>query len=463
MSIVDSTCKILVPIGAVGGGIAEEEFKIGLSRRPDAIACDAGSTDSGPSYLGTGQTKYAREAVKEDMRIMIVGGNELSIPVLIGSCGTCGSDMGVDQMKEITLEICKEERIKAKIACIYTEQAHATIKKKLHENKIRPLAPLGDLTESLIDECDHIVALAGAEPFIQAIDKGATIILCGRATDTAMMSALPLRWGLPPGPTWHAAKTVECGAQCTSIPAKGSVLITVDKDGFTVEPTLEGSKCTPYTVSAHMLYENANPYKLVEPSGTTDTSTAIYKQLNEVAVRVEGTSFYPAEKYTMKLEGSGAVGFQTITLVGIRDPEVCAHLNEWSTNLKNYINSQIKRLKYDTNKFSYDMKLYGYNAILGEKIPDDSEAPREVMVLFTVTGDTQEMASKISKLVQPYLLHFPYNFNEQLPSFAFPFSPSAIDKGAIYEFKLNHVVELDDPLELVRIEYVRAEFRESVR
>ncbi len=454
MAMDDSTCRILVPIGAVGGGIAEEEFRIGLSRRPDAIACDAGSTDSGPSYLGTGQTKYAREAVKEDMRIMVVGGNELSIPVLIGSCGTCGSDMGVDLMKEITLEICREEGIRAKIACIYTGQTHGTIKAKLRENKVRALPPLGDLTEALLDECDHIVALAGAEPFIKALDEGANIILCGRATDTAMMSALPLKWGLPPGPTWHAAKTVECGAQCTSMPAKGSVLISVDRDGFTVEPTLEGARCTPYTVSAHMLYENANPYKLVEPSGTTDTSTAVYKQLNDIAVRVEGSSFHPAETYTMKLEGAGAVGFQTITLVGIRDPEVCAHLDEWSTNLKNYINTQIQRLKYDTSTFSYDMKLYGYNAVMGEKVPEDAPPPREILVLFTATGSTQEMASKINKMVQPYLLHFPYNFKEQLPSFAFPFSPSAIEKGPIYEFKLNHVVELEDPLELVKFEYV---------
>ncbi len=42
----------------------------------------------------------------------------------------------------------------------------------------------------------------------------------------------------------------------------------------------------------------------------------------------------------------------------------------------------------------------------------------------------------------------------ELPSYGFPFSPAEIERGRVYEFRLNHVVEVDDPLELVRTEWV---------
>jgi len=45
------------------------------------------------------------------------------------------------------------------------------------------------------------------------------------------------------------------------------------------------------------------------------------------------------------------------------------------------------------------------------------------------------------------LLHHPLTLLEEQPTFAFPFSPAEIDRGAIYEFVLNHVMVLDDPMD----------------
>ena len=41
------------------------------------------------------------------------------------------------------------------------------------------------------------------------------------------------------------------------------------------------TQATPYSVSAHMLYETANPYILYEPGGYLDVSKAKYKKINE--------------------------------------------------------------------------------------------------------------------------------------------------------------------------------------
>jgi hypothetical protein len=58
------------------------------------------------------------------------------------------------------------------------------------------------------------------------------------------------------------------------------------------------------------------------------------------------------------------------------------------------------------------------------------------------------------------------NRGKDLPSYGFPFSPAEIERGTVYQFYLNHVVIVEDPLELVRTEWVvwrAGESSEAVR
>ena len=52
--------KILVPCGSLGAGVREDEVEYGLFQGAQAIASDAGSTDSGAAYLATGKSKNSR-------------------------------------------------------------------------------------------------------------------------------------------------------------------------------------------------------------------------------------------------------------------------------------------------------------------------------------------------------------------------------------------------------------------
>jgi len=38
-----------------------------------------------------------------------------------------------------------------------------------------------------------------------------------------------------------------------------------------------------------------------------------------------------------------------------------------------------------------------------------------------------------------------------MPTFAFPFSPPEMPRGAIYEFCLNHVLQIDKPMDAFRL------------
>ena len=249
--------------------------------------------------------------------------------MVVTTCATSGTDAGVDWVADIALEIAEEERLTFTMAKIYSELTLDVVSDALAAGRVSALEPAGELAAETIDRCEHIVGLMGHEPITDALAAGADLVLAGRASDTASVAGIALGRGIAPGPTWHAAKTVECGSQCTTDPIGGGVLVEIDDAGFTVYPLTDTAAATPMTVAAHMLYENADPFRLREPGGTLDTSAAVYTAVNERVTRVEGSIFEAAEQATIKLEGAALGGYETVSLVGIRDPHVVQHMDAW--------------------------------------------------------------------------------------------------------------------------------------
>lgn len=447
--------KIFVPTGSLGAGAREEEIREAIARGAHAIATDAGSTDSGAAYLALGISKNNRGSVKRDLKLLMKAASDARIPLIVGSCGQAGGDANVDWTKDIALEVAAELNLKPRIAVLYCEQSKTTLKAKNAQGKIHALPPLGALDDATIDACDHIVAAMGPEPYIEALKAGADIILGGRTTDTAVLACYALMKGAPAGPSWHAAKVAECGSQCTSNPTTaGGVLICIDSKGFEVHTLVPENHCDPHSVSAHMLYENSNPFLLTEPGGVLDVTHADYTSIDERRVRVTGSVWKP-QPYTMKLEGAARGRYQTLMLIGIQDPDILARIDRFHDDMLAALYERTRKtIGPAAGDFHISLRLYGWNAVSGDKPPPGTPAPREVGVLFVATADTQEMATQIAKACNPYFFHFPLYLDRELPSHAFAFSPADIERGPVYEFKLNHVVEVDDPMELVRTHWV---------
>ena len=440
---------VLVPAGMLGAGFTAEAVDRGIALGAHAIAIDGGSTDSGPYYLGAAAPKMPAEAITADLRVMLLAAHRAGIPVIIGSAGTSGTDAGVDWVAGLVEELARDHGLGITVARIYSEQDPDDLVPLLDAGRIHPLPPAGPLDAATLRRCRHVVGLMGAEPIIAALDAGVDVVVGGRATDTAVIAAVPLRRGAPAGPAWHAAKTAECGGQCTTDPRGGGVLVTVDDEGFTVEPLEETSACTPTSVAAHMIYENADPHVMREPSGTLDVRGARYRALDDRRVRVTGSAFTP-EAPTVKLEGSGVVGHQSLALAGIRDPEVLASIDVWSKGLRDFVAAKVRDvLGREEPEVVVEVRCYGWDAVLGD-LDDDPTTPREVGAVLIATAPDQETATKVVKLANPYLLHMPLPGMDHLPSFAFLSSPAEIPRGPLYEFLLQHVVAVAHPEELFR-------------
>ncbi len=447
--------RLLTPSGMLGSGFDEAAIARGLEMGADAITLDGGSTDSGPHYLGSGTAKTTAAAVSRDLRLLLRAAASAGIPLIVGSCGTSGTDAGVDWVAGIVDALLLEERLDLTVARIYSEQYAGALKEQLNAGKVHPLAPLGELDAETLESCTHIVGAMGHEPIVAALRAGADVVLAGRATDTAVAAAYPLMMGMPPGPTWHAAKIVECGGQCTTNPRVREIFVTIDATGFTVEPLSADTACTPTSVAAHMLYETVDPYRMREPGGTIDVTDAVYSALDDRRVRVEGSRFEPAEQHTIKLEGARIAGYSTMSFTGIRDPLILAEIDDWAAFLRDVLADRVKQtLGLEPHEYVADIRLYGHNAVLGDLEPQTGP-PREVGVMLLVSASDQATATAVAKLANPLMLHLPTRGMHHLPSLAFPTSPAETERGASYEFVLNHVVDVDDPTAMFRIELAK--------
>jgi hypothetical protein len=449
------TTKILIPSGALGLGYDRDALMRGIALKPDLIAIDGGSTDSGPHYLGTGTSKYSRSSIKSEWRELMQARAMANVPLVIGTAGTCGADDAVDWLMEITKEIATETDQDVTVAVLKSGQPADRVINALDQGRITPLEPVIDIDHNLLQNCTNIVALAGAEQIQAALNTGADIVIAGRATDTATIAALPLARGCHAGGAWHGAKIGECGALATTNPSSGTIMITFDADGFTVEPMGQNALATPYTVSAHMLYENSNPLQLYEPGGHLDVTGALYTALDDRRVRVTGSTWVPSHTYSVKLEGARCGGFQCVSLALIREARYVQNIETWTKAVEQ--NCRKKAQECIEGDFTLELRIIGLNATLGAQ-DVNAQIGTEVGVLGIVTAPSEMVAKEVAKMLNPYLLHMPLTDDEDMPTFAFPFSPNEMNRGEIYEFCLNHVMELNDPMQAfsLTIEQVRA-------
>jgi len=451
-----SEIRVLSATGILGSGFREETLKRAMALKPDFIGADSGSTDPGPHYLGSGETLFSDSAYKRDLRLILLAARAARIPAIIGSACTAGTDGQLERLTGIARAIARGEKLSFKLATIASEQDKGYLKKKLRERKITPLANAPVLDEAVIDRSAHIVGMCGIEPYVEALASGAEVIIAGRSSDTSIFSALPVMRGFNPATVWHMAKILECGAACVVLRQYPDCMFaTVTNGHFVVEPPNPDYRCDPVSVASHNLYENSTPYELVEPSGVLDTLHAKYEAVSDRAVRVSGSTFRPAQRYTIKLEGAELAGYQSLIVGSVRDPIILRQFDSWLDGLVKAVKERIRAVFGDgiERQYRFDVRVFGRNATMGPLEPETGIG-HEVGLLFQVTAETQALATALSKSVGHIAVHYPVpEWSGLITSIAYPYSPPEIARGACYRFNMNHVVEPASPLEMFRIHY----------
>ncbi|MBV1903825.1 MAG: hypothetical protein KUG58_09340, partial [Marinosulfonomonas sp.] len=134
-----SQTRVLVPSGALGLNYDKQALRRGLAAKPDIIAIDGGSTDSGPAYLGRGESKYSRSSTRVEWQGLMEARAQVGVPLVIGTAGTCGADNAVVWMLDITREIAADLGQNIKIAVLRSSQDSAEMARAYADGRITAL------------------------------------------------------------------------------------------------------------------------------------------------------------------------------------------------------------------------------------------------------------------------------------------------------------------------------------
>ncbi len=449
-----SQFKILSPCGILGYGFPDDSFELGLKEKPDAIVVDAGSTDAGPHKLGKGVAIVSKTACKKDLYRIIEGANRLDIPVIIGSAGGSGARVHIDWTLTIIDEIFRENNLKpVKQAVIYADIAKNVVRDYLENDRIHPLGNnIPNLTKERLDETTDIVAQMGVEPIIDALEEGAKLIVCGRAYDPAPFAAVAMHAGFDKALAYHLGKILECGALCCDVGTTKDCMIGVlFENHFQVYPTNPKRICTSVSVAAHTFYEKDHPYILHGPGITLNLSKCTFEEVDGGKVNVFGSDIENVTDYTIKLEGARVAAYRTFVIAGIREPLLIENIECIEEEVKKSIAEQYKEI--NASHYSINFYNYGKDGVMGESEPC-KQLPHEIGVLFEVIAKTQELASTICSSVRSTFLHYGYEGRKSTAgNLAFPFAPSDIEFGEVYEFSVYHLMSVTNPCEFFPIKY----------
>lgn len=438
-----STITVLTPTGTLGYGFGDEALARGMSLRPAVIAVDAGSTDPGPHYLGSGKPLVSDVSIKRELATLIRAGREAGIPVIVGSAGGAGSGVQVERTARLVREIARELGLSFRLATIRSDIPVERAKRAVAAREVIDFEVGSPLTPEMLDETVTLVAQMGHEPICEALDAGADVIIAGRACDDSVIAAFPIWKGADPALAIHMGKILECGAFSAEPFAMDVMLGTIDTDSFVLEPGSVKRRASVKSVAAHSLYERENPFKQAGPGHEIDLSQCAFEQLGERQVRVRGARLAETEGYYVKLEGARLAGYRSISIAGIRCPTTVAALDGILADLKQ------KALAYFAPlPLAITFHVYGRDGVMKELEPDRG-LQREVGLVIEVTAADQELAHAACHQISGAMLHYHYpGIINPSGNLAFPYSPSDLDIGPVYEFSAYHLMKVATPTEL---------------
>jgi hypothetical protein len=152
------------------------------------------------------------------------------------------------------------------------------------------------------------------------------------------------------------------------------------------------------------------------------------------------------------LEGAELAGYSSVLIGGIRDPFIVSRLDDWLGAVREKIEKAVASFGPEADEYSLAIHTYGLNAVMGAAEPHPDHLPNEVGLVVEILAPTQEFASEVARVCRFALLHHPVpEWTGGITTLACLHNPAHIERGAVYEFNLHHVVLPEDPMEMFRI------------
>lgn len=447
-----SHLRILCPNGHLGFAPTKEgSFWIGAETKPDYYCCDSGSDDIGPGPLGSDTSVSPYDWQKHDLELMLIASRRQGVPMIIGSSGDTGTNSRVDMFVQMIRDLAKKHNLGPfKIVSFYSEVDKEILRRKMEQGiALEGLDGRKALTFEQLDKTDRIVAMAGVHPFIKALEMKADVIIGGRSSDAAIFAAAAIYEGFPEAQSYYLGKVLECASFCAEpYMAKETVIGTITEQDVAVTPMHPDQRCTIASVAGHAMYERSNPFYEYFAGGMLDMTHCKYEEVDEKTTRITGMIFVPSHgKITIKLEGSGKTGERYIGIVGIRDPYSIRNIDKVIAWARSQVEERLAGKEY---QLFYN--IYGKNGVMGDLEPVKEVRSHELCIIVEGVAPTREVAEEATLIGSRQI------FYARLPEVKGTAGTAAfVIDGVLpappaYEWTINHIVPVDDPMEFFRLQ-----------
>jgi hypothetical protein len=271
------------------------------------------------------------------------------------------------------------------------------------------------------DRIQSANAYLGAWPMVEALKRGAQVVITGRATDTGLTLAPLIHEFGWAADDWDrlasgtiAGHIIECGAQCSggncqyeweSIPELANVgfpIVEARPDGTFIVTKHEGTggRVNVPSIKEQLLYEMGDPHEYITPDCVADFTSIELEQAGRDRVRVHGIKGKPATEF-LKVSISYSAGYKAVGTLVYSWPD--AYKKARSAD-------KILRERLERLGLSFDQILtefVGVNAthgpIAGEPRPDLPE----VQLRVGVRSPDRKIVERFTKEIAPLILTGP--------------------------------------------------------
>src|SRR5256714_6089465 len=271
------------------------------------------------------------------------------------------------------------------------------------------------------DRIQSANAYLGAAPIVEALNKGAQVVIPGRATDTGLtLGPMIHEFGWAPD-DWDklasgtiAGHIIECGAQCSggncqyewqTIPDLASVgfpIAEASADGTFVITKHEGTggRVNVPSIKEQLLYEMGDPREYITPDCVADFTTIQLADDGKDRVRVFGIKGRPATD-SLKVSISYSAGYKAVGTLVYAWPDAYE---------KAKAGDKILRARIDRLGLKFEQVLtefVGVNATHGALAGEPSRDLAEVQLRVGVRGNDRKAIERFTKEIAPLILTGP--------------------------------------------------------
>lgn len=279
----------------------------------------------------------------------------------------------------------------------------------------------GAALSSVRDRIQSANVYLGAGPMLEALNRGAQIVITGRATDTGLtLAPLMHEFGWA-SDDWNkiaagtiAGHIIECGAQCSggncqyewrSVPNLADV-------GF---PIVEGSPDGSFVITKHdrtggwviipsikeqLVYEMGDPHAYITPDCVADFTTVRLEYEGRDRVRVFGIEGRPATD-TFKVSISYSAGYKAVGTLVYSWPEAYDKAQAADRILRARLNRL--GLKFDQILTEFVGVNATHGTLTGAPLPDVPE----VQLRVGVRSEDRSAVDRFTKEIAPLVLTGP--------------------------------------------------------